>query len=503
LLSASGLDNRAAEAMASTPLSPFRRELEAATEPSLPALRATLPLARAQASDAAGTTPWTRGPTGALVGRILGGKYELTRPLGAGGMGEVYRAAHRTLGIDVAVKVMRSALTASADYTRRFRREALAVSLIHHRNVVKIIDYGEQDGLLFLVMEHLAGETMAAWIDHTPAPPSYADIADVLGQVLEALDAAHNAGIVHRDLKPDNVFLTVESDGRRIAKVVDFGLAHVDDARDDGPPLTQADTVSGTPEYMSPEQCRSLAVGPSTDIYAIGCILTELLQLAPPFEGQMIEVLAKQMFVAPTPLRRPDGSPDVPPLLERLRLDLLAKDPSQRPQSAREARARLLEALDLERNATAFPGRSGLADFDSRSSRHITQVSADHRPPRAAPSPEAAPITLVRFEAREGGAGATCALGLAAQGFQITERSVRDALPEGTRVVVLDVGDDLPRGLAWLAKEKPGATVVCLAEVTAARLTQLIAAGITEIVAYPVTSDVLARKLRRAARRAG
>src|SRR5690606_7417818 len=159
-------------------------------------------------------------------------------------------------------------------------------------------------------------------------------------QVLSALQAAHELGIVHRDLKPENVMLCrgAAAPGQEIdlcAKVSDFGLAHVEDPRDNLPTLTQRDAVAGTPSCMSPEQCRSLAVGPSTDLYAFGCLLACMLQGDPPFDGSSpIDVISKQMFAEPPPLERPDGLEPVPPLLERLRLELLAKKAHKRPATA-------------------------------------------------------------------------------------------------------------------------------------------------------------------------
>ena len=306
------------------------------------------PRSAAERGRQAGKTP--------LTGKVLANKYELQTRLGVGGMGEVYRATHLTLGVEVAVKIMHPQVAIIDEYTRRFRREAHAASLLHHRNVVRVTDFGEEQGLLYLVMELLRGESGAQWLHRSMIPPPLEEVAHVLSQVLDAFEAAHSAGIVHRDLKPENVFLAIEDDGKRIVKVVDFGLAHVDDYRDSGPTLTRQDIVSGTPEYMSPEQCRSLAVGASTDIYAIGCLLTEMLQLQPPFVGNAVEVMTQQMFVPAPPLRRASTVPPVPPLLERLRLSLLAKHPEQRPQSIDHGEADAVPAYVLVGGAVVEDG---------------------------------------------------------------------------------------------------------------------------------------------------
>jgi class 3 adenylate cyclase/predicted Ser/Thr protein kinase len=314
-----------------------------ATGPTLPPV--TLPSAASGADD--------------LAGSLLAGRYRLERVLGRGGMGAVYKADHLALGVKVAVKVMHAAFGGSVGAERRFAREAHATSLLAHRNVVRVLDYGKSEALHFIVMELLEGESLAAWLDRKEAPPPLAEVADLVRQIADALAAAHDAGVVHRDLKPDNVFLSTESGGSRVVKVVDFGLAHVEEDNPEGT-LTRADAVAGTPYYMSPEQCRSLKVGASTDLYALGCILTELLQLAPPFEGGApAEIIARQMFAPPPPLRRPEGAEPVPPLLERLRLDSLAKTPEARPASAAIFRDRLDQALDPARASAVLPGRTG------------------------------------------------------------------------------------------------------------------------------------------------
>ena len=451
------------------------------------------------------TTPYddrTRPPQARLLtGRVLANKYELGARLGVGGMGEVYRASHLALGIDVAVKVMHPHVAREDEYMRRFRREAHAASLLAHRNVVRVLDFGEDDGLLFLVMELLRGRSLNAWLSSCSTPPPIAEVVEILGQVVDAFEAAHAAGIVHRDLKPENVFLAIEADGRRVAKVVDFGLAHVDDHRDAGPTLTRPDLVSGTPEFMSPEQCRSLAVGPSTDLYAIGCVLTDMLQLAPPFSGNAVEVMTQQMFVPPPPLKRPPSAEPVPPLLEQLRLSLLAKAPEQRPADVREVRRLLGEAASPEANAQRLPGRK------PESARGEL-----YAPPPAA-SGAATPVTvqLVRLVS-ENTQWTSLTIGLAAQGIAVVDGDLAGAAGASPiQAVVLDAGGDVESAAAWLrgrtsaqlASRGGTPVLVCLADVTAERMSALIAAGAKDILPHPVTSDVLARKVRRATRARG
>ncbi len=438
-----------------------------------------------------------------LSGTVLAGKYELGARLGIGGMGEVYRASHLSLGIDVAVKIMHPHVATVDEYARRFRREAHATSLLHHRNVVRVLDFGEDSGVLYIVMELLRGQSASAWLARSPAPPPLAEVVEVLGQVLDAFEAAHAAGIVHRDLKPENVFLTVEADGQRVAKVVDFGLAHVDDYRDAGPTLTRADMVSGTPEYMSPEQCRSLAVGPSTDLYAIGCLLTDMLQLGPPFVGNAVEVMTQQMFVPPPPLRRPEGAEPVPPLLERLRLSLLAKSPERRPADVREVRRLLQEAMSPEATAERLPDRK--QETEGRGGLRPIAPPANTGPAIPPPGAQAASgtaVCLVRLTEREDGLTPSCAIGLSAQGLALTSSLEGDGAP--LSAVLLDAGSDVDAAAAWLRERRsPVPVLVCLSDVTTDRMSTLIAAGAKDIVPYPVTSDVVARKLKRATRTRG
>src|SRR5262249_53904380 len=232
-----------------------------------------------------------------------------------------------------------------------------------------VLDFGDDGGALYMVMEMLEGRSLQRWLNDFDAVPLLADVADILGQLLDAFQVAHAHGIVHRDLKPDNVFITTVN-GRRLVKVLDFGLAHVEDTRDQGPTLTKKDVIAGTPEYMSPEQCRSLAVGPSADIYSIGCLLTEMLQLKPPFQGgSAIELLAKQMFAPPPPLDPPSSAEPVPPLLERLRLDLLSKSPQKRPKDAAAVKVRLHEALSVEATEARLPTRKGDEPLGDRAER--------------------------------------------------------------------------------------------------------------------------------------
>jgi serine/threonine-protein kinase len=464
----------------------------------------------AVADQAAGNTLPSAGvparptPGEVAIGQVLAGKYEILRLLGHGGMGKVWKGLHLGLGVPIAIKTMHADIASRTDYVRRFRREAHAASLLDHPNAVRVLDFGDDGGTLYLVMEYLEGRSLRAWLSDRGEPPPLVDVALILRMLLDAFDVAHKYGIVHRDLKPDNVFVT-EAAGKRTVKVVDFGLAHVDDARDQGPTLTKNDVIAGTPEYMSPEQCRSLAVGPSADLYAIGCVLTELLQLRPPFRGSTaIEVLSRQMFTPPPPLDRPAGAEPVPPLLERLRLDLLAKSPDRRPRDAAEARERLLEAMSPEATEARLPTRKGDEPLGDRAARAPTWKTADAAPETTRTRQRA--IGLLRITGDAAGVNPECETGLAAQKLEVIQvRDVGDVGGRALGVLVLDAGadhDQARRLLEEIAKiARSCRVVVCASELSTDRMNALVAAGAADVARYPVTPDALARKVERVLRR--
>ncbi len=254
-------------------------------------------------------------------------------------MGAVYLAEHLALGKPVALKLIGDALRANEQYVRRFEREAKATYGLEHRNIVRVYDYGREPAP-YLVMEWIDGETLKEHLNQLRQPPALTWVRHVMEQLFMALDAAHSNGIVHRDLKPENILLRNDpsSVSNPLMKVVDFGMARISELVDGEPTLTNVDFVAGTPAYMSPEQCRSLVVGPASDLYAAGCILTEMLQLSPPFRsGSPVELMSQQMFAPPPQLTRPSNAPVVPPALEKLRRALLAKHLHQRPASAIQA----------------------------------------------------------------------------------------------------------------------------------------------------------------------
>lgn len=279
--------------------------------------------------------------------RTLAGRYELLAVIGRGGMGTVYRARDLILERVVAVKVLPAAL-ADGDPVgvQRFEREARAAASLAHPRIVAVYDTGLDEGTRFIVMEFLLGRSIEA-ILREGGPLEPARSIDIATGVAEALGAAHTRGIVHRDIKPGNVMIA--DDGS--AKVLDFGVARAVDRT----ALTHSASVLGTAAYMAPEQVLGHPVDGRSDIYSLGCVLYAMLAGSPPFRGDAVAaILHQQVNVEARPLRAIDAR--IPAGLELLVMDMLAKDPGARPQSAAQLRERLAQA-----RSGAANGRGGAA----------------------------------------------------------------------------------------------------------------------------------------------
>ncbi len=283
-----------------------------------------------------------------LVGRTIAGRYEIVERLGVGGMGTVYRARQRGLVRDVAIKILKREVSTNPDAVARFQREAKAMSLLAHPNTVRVFDFGQTaDGLLYLSMEVLEGETLGERFRYQPQLPPEEAVA-VTRQILASLHEAHSKGIVHRDMKPDNIFLaSVEGHEDIVVKVLDFGIAKAwtGEARLDQHE-TQAGTVFGTPRYMSPEQAQGHPLDPRSDLYSVGILLYQMLCGAPPFEDDdAVVVMAKHIRERPAPVRRRAPQAPIPAALERVVDKALQKDPSLRFQDARAFEEALADCL--------------------------------------------------------------------------------------------------------------------------------------------------------------
>jgi serine/threonine protein kinase len=270
----------------------------------------------------------------ALLPMILEGRYRLLSPLGAGGMGMVYLAEHIGLGKRVAVKVLRGELSRDATFSRRFELEAIAASQIGHENIVDVTDLGRTpSGELFYVMELLEGRSLGAVLLRERFLP-VARAVPILVQVCRALEAAHARGIVHRDVKPQNVMLLAREGRPDFVKVVDFGISKVSNPQ--GGKLTDVGAILGTADYMAPEQATGGEVDTSADVYAVGVLTYELCTGTLPFRGENTFATMLQHMEAkaePPSKRRPELG--LPPELDALVLQALAKEPNGRPSMAR------------------------------------------------------------------------------------------------------------------------------------------------------------------------
>ena len=279
---------------------------------------------------------------------VLGGRYRLGRLLGEGGMGRVYEASHaRLANLSFAVKMLRPGVASDSDAFMRLQREAEIVSALRHPNIIRVVDFDVDDrGQAYIVMELLRGESLADRLAR--GPMSLPDAADVVEQLTGALVAAHHAGVVHRDLKPENVFLCRCSDDHLQVKVLDFGISKAAGAKR----LTDSHAVMGTPYYMAPEQAQGEQdrIGPTTDVFALGALVYEMLTGRLAFEAPSIPaVLYRVVHEEPAPAHETGlVSEDVSAAIHRA----MAKSPADRFASAAAMRDVLLPLMRSGNAAT-------------------------------------------------------------------------------------------------------------------------------------------------------
>ncbi|MDF3068155.1 MAG: serine/threonine protein kinase [Polyangiaceae bacterium] len=272
-----------------------------------------------------------------LIGTTIAGRYLIEEAIGEGGMATVYSARHRLVDRPCAVKVMNPALGNNEVIRERFRREAKAAQKLAHPNIIEIFDQGETpEGSLYLVMEILQGQTVADLLERQGSVPLDRTLSIAI-QIARALARAHDLEVIHRDLKPENIFLAEGSDGFDRVKLLDFGIARsMQDTR-----LTGAGEVFGTPQYMAPERITSIDAGPGADLYALGVILYEMLCGVLPFDAPDVTTyFIKHLKEMPPPPRKRD--PSIPAQLDQLIMEMLAKDPKDRPVDAHRVHADLL-----------------------------------------------------------------------------------------------------------------------------------------------------------------
>ena len=279
-----------------------------------------------------------------MIGRTVAGRYEIIGLLGKGGMGAVYKARQPAVQRMIALKVLLQEFANNETVIKRFHQEALAASRLTHPNTIKVYDFGQtDDGILYIAMEYLRGQSLAqAQGRGQPMPPKR--VIHIMRQVCKSLAEAHKAGIIHRDLKPDNIFLEDIQGERDYVKVLDFGVAKLKEFEGKEGTLTQAGMIFGTPKYMSPEQARSGNLDPRSDVYALGVILYECLVGRAPFVAENpLSILIAHVNERPPPFKAINPDISVPPALEAVVFKALSKH--------REDRQAGVEELQLELDA--------------------------------------------------------------------------------------------------------------------------------------------------------
>ncbi len=306
------------------------------------------------------------------IGKVVANKYRVEQMIGEGGMGKVYKATQLALDKPVVLKVLRQALLSDERTVARFQREAKAASRLNHPNSISVLDFGQaEDGAMYIAMEYVQGKDLHHILSREwPLPEGR--VIRVISQVLSALADAHSAGVIHRDLKPENIMVEQRRGEADFVKVLDFGIAKiVDGTNDDGPALTRAGFVCGTPEYMSPEQARGAQLDHRSDLYAVGVILYQLTCGLLPFDSDSaVGFATKHLTEVPPPPTKRRLEAKISPAMERLIMRALAKSPDDRPQTAEQFRAELL-AIEKERRGAV----SGVRRQGATSAPALSQVA--------------------------------------------------------------------------------------------------------------------------------
>ena len=318
-------------------------------------------------------------PQDPLLGRKLDGKFLIEELLGVGGMGRVYRARQLSLDKVVCVKVLHAGMSTDPTLVGRFHREARAASRLNHPNSITVIDFGQDptDGALYLAMEYIPGKDLG-YVIREEFPLSEARIVHIMDQVLSALADAHAVGIIHRDLKPENIMVTDLRGTRDFVKVLDFGIAKIQEGPTD-PGLTQVGMVCGTPEYMSPEQARGEELDARSDLYAAGVIMYQMVTGRLPFTAPTaMATVSKHLIEPPLPPSKIKGVQVSAPM-EKLILRCLSKNRDGRPATALAMQQELASVLSPQ---TAVSRERPLGKEDLFPSSPVPQPQMQPSPTR-------------------------------------------------------------------------------------------------------------------------
>ncbi|MFO0748184.1 MAG: serine/threonine-protein kinase [Myxococcota bacterium] len=435
-----------------------------------------------------------------LLGAVVAERFKIEALLGEGGIGRVYLATQLLLDRKAAVKVLHPHLSTRGDVMMRFEREARAASRLNHPGSVTVYDFGHWQGQLYIAMEYLEGRSLADVI-RQEFPLNAERVIDITAQLCDVLEAAHRMHLLHRDLKPENILLvTSPVDGREAVKVVDFGLAFVVGEQREAR-LTRDDAVSGTPCFMSPEQVLNRPLDARSDIYALGCVMYEMLTGAPPFDAPTsMEVLTMQLYdEAQLPSQRVKHA--IPRELEQVVMWTLQKTPSNRPQHCGELRAALFRAMSPRSRPNQRPGLDTNALLD----REARATAAGIAPRTATPADDTivghSAVLLVEPE------GTTftdsVAAVLRAHGALVKVSSVLEGTGD-VEAVVIDVTASGTAGVLALKTWLAGATVPVVVvgpDEDFDAMAKALELGVAEYVPTGQRAS-LPRKVRRAIERA-
>ncbi|NUN15884.1 MAG: serine/threonine protein kinase [Myxococcales bacterium] len=423
------------------------------------------------------------------IGEVVSDRYRIEQPLGEGGMGVVFLARQLNLDRVVAIKILRPQLAIDPVARTRFEREARAAATLDHPGVIKIFDFGEHNGLLYLTMERIVGMTLRQLLRATSDTLPIERAISITTQIADVLTATHAISLVHRDLKPENIFLVPSDLGQDRVVVADFGLA-IFSADRLGERLTRTGEVMGTPAYLSPEQTRGKALGPKVDVYALGCILYEMITGTVPFDGPDVQLVMQQAFAIPDSPRERRPNLLIPQTLDSLVMAMLTKSPDHRPDAI--AVRQMLLALDPEASRMLTP-RNELKD-KPRQHRMVTQgdlrtltmaIDGDDDDTMGASLGVAGPIDEWNMTL------------LANQGFR--PRLLQTTFP-GQPVEIILITEPESQYLE-LANQYAVPTVVMAKNNELSHLAELIRYGVSEIVPHGSEHAELIRRIRRALRR--